>query len=568
MRAALLLPMLLLAALPAAAAPRQLVDIAGAQVTFTPAVAAVERPLRVPLRISATASPAVERGGARVVDVAVCASWRCAVRHTVHVVVGGAPVDVEAPVGPDGIHARLSAAGEERTCCSPTVRAAHVVATLEPGARVRAIQLAPQEKTNAMGGRDVVDGGVSEIPVTAEILVAHPGLLDGFSALIVDGPLDPRLAPAVAAWVARGGVVTRPSLPGGRGADPSSSTSAVEAAPAAALDDGAPLTLTVPEGTVAAPAGAGLVVRLAPGADADGALASVLAARPSLWSWPQMLDVDGLPAVHTAAVALAVAPPRGAAFALALAGLLAVVVVLVRGRRRSAWRAVLLRAAAVAVATCAALWVLKIATVPREARARVVTWTGPDASWETGVDAARPRSNAVTEVHGAAPLVAVTLVGETSGSHAELRAPAGSLDDTRAAMEVRSDAGLVGVWSRPSPRPGAVQLSGDVVKDGLEEPLDAVLLDGPWRFARGVPAHGAKATAVIESGVPYSGAFTALPVPEQRLVREIVAGCERDRDAGAPAEPPSHACGAAVARRADGALLGVELRAQPARGAP
>jgi hypothetical protein len=539
------------------------VIVDGALVDVDFALAGVERATRMPIRLHA-------RPSAGAVDVAssltvsLCNDWRCGLRQEIALPVPG-DVEIEGENGPAGVLLQVRGPSSESSCCGARMTGAIVATTRDHADTQLMLQSDnPNEPITRMGW---------VASVSTDDIVAHPEILDGVRVLVLaedrGHPVDElhALQPALRRFLARGGTLSIPAY-----VEHELALDAPDAPGARVLEGeilaGQRLTmggrLTRPvlaAGTRVVPSQGGRVVvrgdHVAGVAPEDAEVFSVLAAYPTFFD-ESVADATGV-AENAASVALAGGPPRALTFGLTLAGLVAIVVVMRRGRRAGLAAApparTLGRAAAIAAATCLALVVVHMATVPGERRARVVVWLlGKDGvRWEEGVDAVRPRSAREVSVRGPVPLTTLHVVGDVPPDSLW----SSSEGDTVRTARVGPAAVLAGAWSRPAPPSPGVDIVDDRVVNHLPVPLVGILLGGePRRHGPLAPGDSAPLSSFVTQAMydapsPPPG----LAVEEARLLQDLVQSCGERR-----ADHDSNGCAAAVARLDDGTLLGVEVR--------
>lgn len=521
------------------------IDVDGVQVRFSFLVPHVERPTRVPVQIVARRSA---DSRSELATVSFCADWRCALVEPVVVPVDGPPVVVEATLGPAGVIAKVRTSPSswgEGTCCAGEV-GGRVIATTRRTERV--VQVTNGDPTRSSAGW-LIDVG--------DVLARRPELVHGFGALIVaDGhEVD---AGVLAGFLARGGIVSLPEDLAARLAAPLGLSLAAASPVVLPRDEGGQRELrvagvlvsaAVPTATRATAHGAGFIVVRPAGASADEELAGVLAAQATFLDRVPSGEVEQV--IEAAGVAVARRPSRLVAFAIPLAALVGVVV-LVRRRRRRPWARTILASFGVGVVASVALWLLEVVAVPAETRSRVVVWSGPGGGWETGAEAVRPRGVARVQVRTPAPLHTVTTVGRFRSSSQ----PVEILDGrTTASATIDSSGAIVGVWSRPAARIGAVEIVGDVLVNNLDVPLLGAALDNGSRIHGPIPAGGrAPVDAFALRAYDEAGPVDS-DVAASRLLVDITNRCVRY----VPPENQMLSCAAVVARLEDGTLLGIQV---------
>lgn len=589
---------------PAAAARTFHVDVGYASVAVTLDIAAVERPTIVPVRLQAfrrtnMAHPDAHAVGLAPVTVYICDDARCGLRTPVQVAIGGPAKSVDATLWPTGLALQFEHEGQQSSCCAGLGRASHMILTT-------ARDPSGDGFTAVTRGSDVdVNGGLFLVHAPDALRArAGAGLLRSFSGLIVTDDeaavLTPALAGSIVELARAGGVVSVPQR--------SASMLGVDAAEDDNNDDDDDLEhgtvpgslppvsidkvvtrLDVPPGTRIVPLGAGhVVVRpearsnvdgASPDGDADARLAGVLAARPDLLDWlPHASPSDSIP-LRAAGAGLAARPHRGVAFAIALACVVAVALCVHRSRR-SGWRKSLLASAAVAVAGLAALVVVERVSVPSELRMNVVAWVGPNASWEVGVDAVRPRGDRELTVRSPVMPLGLVILGEETlpartPAYRRLPKDAGFAASAR----VGSSSALAMMWQRPlfeartnSPgghglarpegkAPVTVDPATGVITNHLAVPLKAVLVKRGSRVGLDVPPGAARLVdelATVNAWYQWPDELSTL---ERRLLHEVVEGCSARLSAAVAPHPnglDASACAAALVV-VDDTTIGIEV---------
>jgi hypothetical protein len=297
-----------------------------------------------------------------------------------------------------------------------------------------------------------------------------------------------------------------------------------------------------------------------------------VAQRASLMQWPAAYAQDESAALRAVGAGLASRPHRGVAFLVGFASVAAIALCM-RGARRRGWRAARVSSSIAAFTGLGALWLVERVWVPAELHQRVVTWVGPSAAWEIGVDAVRPRSTRAVTVTSPAPPAMATVLGAAEGS-SEARRERGvdARGDPvwRVTSTVGSSSALTVSWMRHAgqvgqggqggqlqARPGRapVELRDGVIHNHLDVPLRALVAQRGARVSGPLAPHASRAIADFAFASSHEEPHSALSVLEQRLLHEVAGGCT----ARLGTLDDDTRCAAAIAVLDDGTLLGIEV---------
>jgi hypothetical protein len=387
--------------------------------------------------------------------------------------------------------------GESTARCCTRYDASRVVVTTRPaGALVRT------------QGDQVV---ISDV---GDVITDTPSLLAGISGLVIDDAFT-RYPPGLLEWVRGGGVVSVP---------PRHELSIVEKRQRAE--------------------GAGIIISRGVNEDLqmqENEVASVLPV-------PMRLSHLGesSPSARAAQVAVAQVPWRAPIFLLALAAIVMSAVVVKRASRIG-WRRVLATLLVVNSAASALIIAVQVVSMPSMIERRVVAriLDPQGAPWEVGAVAVRARSTSNVTVTTPTPIEHVWVTGDDVRYDRELQRQA-----MTASATLPSSAALVATWSEP-PRQNTVFVRNNVLVNNLGVPLKAM------RNAHGASSGpipvGETASSDLKWQAWYGERMPGLEVEEERLLNEIIAGCQQRNI-------ERMTCTAVIAVLDDGTLYGVELR--------